>query len=557
MTDVLARDRAALARMTDPAGASVEQAERAGVDRAARAIVAFFRADHGVTDAMAGRICLSHLEKEKLDEPGLKEVLRRVDAELGRVNDFWRTARYPEMRAYLQERGVTWQQVLGHVEPTVGDSMSVFAGFLAGVGAGIGETLKLPWDVGEGLYVLTGSYWDRDLARRRDEFFAAIGKLIEHPAMVVREGVRRWVDEFENLMMELRYFEAGAMLGKLVPDLLDVAFMLAKSPKMILKLAQAAGKLTVGRLKDLVPLAELARYLRKPSGVVKTSTGVTLEKVEDVVVVRGPGDEIVGMIDPKEIAPKDLDDVAKLDGASPPPKDPPAKKPPAERVIDIDDEDFDEAIAKHLDDSVPTAALKAVDIDPERIVAAAEAVLASLKAQGVTWSNARTYGTAIHTAAAEIIRRIYGSTPGLRVFADRPLREFLQLPPDLAETKVREFLAANPDLAKEMKVRKEDLDKAIGDLEPDLAIFSKEAGHLVLWDLAAQHDVGHVKKTVLYAMVARKSLNARLVGVAETYYRYDPAAMPRDRSKLPRDPAVETKAGDLKKPVIKPKPYGP
>ena len=58
-------------------------------------------------------------------------------------------------------------------------------------------------------------------------------------------------------------------------------------------------------------------------------------------------------------------------------------------------------------------------------------------------------------------------------------------------------------------------------------------------------------------MVARKSLNARLVGVAETYYRYDPAAMPRDRSKLPRDPAVETKAGDLKKPVIKPKPYGP
>lgn len=460
-------------------------------------------------------MCLSELERAAppLDAERLKTVLVYLSYEPGVLEQFVRLARFPELWEYLRERGVTWDYVVSHYEPDLVDSVEVFAGFLAGAGLNVVETVKLPADLAEGLYVLTGSIWDRDLARRRDEFFGALKRLVEHPITTAQLAGSNWLHDFEDHAVALRWFQAGAMIGKVAPDLVAAVVAAPKAATAVGRALSTVPRLVVGQLRRLVPLPEVAAFLRGSRTRAVTSNGSILEKAGQSVVVRAQDGEVVGRIEPGDYTPEELAEWERELGRLLP--DPQAPAAGSGTVA---------AASAELPSPV-------VAIDPEAVIRVAEEGFVRRK-QVETIATPQRRGTVLHEEAAKYLEQLFPSTERVLVAVERRMAEIFDLPPSVANMTVADFLDAHPEVRAFTSVPsdKATLARRIGNLEPDLLVFDRLTGEAILWDLAPDVANPHFKKTLLYKAILERFVDVTSVRVAETYYN----RAPTPRSAIPR-----------------------
>ncbi len=434
----------------------------------------------------------SILEEAQLGPDDLARMLELL-RERGVLNDFLGYARRPRFWAALRSAGLDWQFVLDHYELTAKDTGDFFFGML--FGAGVSGTLAaLPFDLLQGLYVLTGSLWNEDLARRRDEFIAGLRRILGDPQGALKGMAQQWWDEFDGYLARLDYFSAGRMLGGV---LMDVVLAVRSAPRAVARatsLFKSLPKLTPAMAASMLPKAEtlraMADQIRKGARRwVSPDTGHVLEHTDDgYVILDQRGNPLAAATDDEiaQVIEKAVDELA---AAAPGPR--------IRVQIDYD------ALSQQVAQEVPRGNMSATD-----------------------------WGKAVHKRAAEILRADPRLT-GITVAVDEPLRKALRMSPEFANMTVGEFYTRFRDrgLPEGLPKSRDLLNPRLGDLKPDLIIHDPANGFCEVKDLTARWSgrSRHVSKTLLYAHVIHQGAESGgISGVKPGFfeigdYYYDPS----------------------------------
>ena len=291
-------------------------------------------------------------------------------------------------------------------------------------------------------------------------------------------------------MVHLRFFRAGALVGQIAPDLVELAAGLPKAAAKAARLLASLPRLATAALKKLVPLKELAVHLRKRlTQPTKLSSGHVLEPVGDAVLVKAPDGSEIGLIEPGDFTPEELAAWEKGWG---------------ETLTALPDPGDVRAL--------PDQPLFLLQID--RVV---DMLLAQVPRAGLT---PQTWGTAMHQALKDFLRTNFPGGERIQVFADVEFRKIVTLPPNIDQMKVSDFLKLHPDIGALGPVRGDAkfLDQMIGNMKPDLIAFDPVSGQALVFDLVPKRDGAHFKKTLFYEKVLSHTADVRYVRVAETYY---------------------------------------
>jgi hypothetical protein len=412
---------------------------------------------------------LWHLQQADLDRNGLAGLLSQLEAR-DALQPFLRLARREEVWTYLRDRGVEWQFIFDHYRLGPTDIADFMAGMAAGVGVNVGEMLTIPLDLLEGLYVLTGSAFNADLARRRDEFFAAMKRLLTSPVATATMVGQQWWQRFNDHLGQLRLFEAGAMIGKVLPDLVAAAKGAAKVAAKAGDLAVAAGRrlaasapvLTseiAGSLMTSDEMRDMIQVFRRGENSWTSPTGLRMERTAaDEVVLRNPEGSVIARLD-DTARDEIVEAIGRFDDA------------PGEMVPHVGRVNLDlGGLARRVTAEIPQGSLS----------------------PGV-------WGTRIHARAAEILRADPALT-GWVVAADVPFRSVFNLG-EVADMTVEQFYKRFGALLPEGLPRdKKTLATIIGDKKPDLAIYNPATGEAIVADLTTVAQVrrqSHFRKTYL------------------------------------------------------------
>lgn len=440
------------------------------------------------------RVILSHIRRAEppLDRERFQALMELLRVEGDAEQRLLRLAPHGEMWDYLREQGISWDKVLANYEVTVGDHIDFYAGFLSGAGVTI---VSIPIDIVEALYVLTGSIWDEKLANKRDEFFAALVRLIKHPLVTGKLVGGAWLEEYERHIVNLRFFQAGALVGQIAPDLVGLVAGLPKAAARAARLLASLPRLGTAALKKLVKLKELAVHLRtRLTEPKKLSSGHVLEPVGDAVLVRAPDGSELGLIEPGDLTSEEL--AAWEKGWS-------------ETLAALPDPGDIRALPHQ-----PLFVLEA-----DRVT---DMLLAQVPQGGRT---VQAWGTALH----EVLKNFLRTFPGgerILIFADVEFRKIVKLPPNIDQMTVGDFLQLHPDIGELGAVRGDVkfLGQTVGTMRPDLIAFDPLSGQALVWDLAPKFAGSHFKKTLFYEKVLSHTADVRYVTVAETFYRAAGAA---------------------------------
>ncbi|MBY8826187.1 hypothetical protein [Sphingomonas colocasiae] len=190
-----------------------------------------------------GRVILNILETNRIgpaDLAALFDALRRI----GLYREFVQTAHPrwgPYVRGWLIDQGVSWQAIHDAYEYDVRDSLDFYAGFLAGMGFAIADLPVM-------IVKLARIIVDGRLAEEAGRFFDAVYALWNSDLVkLLGDSGAKWLAEFEELIFQLRWFEAGAKLGNCLATLammgegaVRLAAALPKFVKMVPVMAREA-----------------------------------------------------------------------------------------------------------------------------------------------------------------------------------------------------------------------------------------------------------------------------------------------------------------------------
>jgi hypothetical protein len=435
-------------------------------------------------------VALYHLERADLSRDELRQLLAML-RDTGLLPEFMRWAAQDELWGYLSSHGVDWEFVFNNYAYGPTDSIDFFAGFSAGALGSAAEVLRLPWDVVNGLYVLTGSIFDEELAQRRDAFIGALKCLLTHPLVTGELRAKEWWDEFNARLGRLQWFQAGAMLGAVVPDIVGAAAAVPGLVKGTASLLAKLPRLTRSLLAARLPRADLeglVKALKSGQRTWRSPAGNSVEVIDEVAVLRRADGTPEGVL---PVNDDFIADVEKwLDESAGTPGD------------DIRTGLIDPTVSDAID--FKRLAEELVEAFPQRELSAAE------------------WGKLIHRKAAERLRETFAKLgPDLSTHADEPFSAILELDPDLATLTVEDFLKRFPEVSELTSVARDArlLTSRVGSLKPDLLIFNKATGQAVVVDLAPTSTAPHLRKTQLYASILdRLGKGVTSVTIGEYYY---------------------------------------
>jgi hypothetical protein len=407
---------------------------------------------------------LWHLDRAGLDQDGVAGLLAQLDAR-DALQPFLRLARRKELWGYLSDRGVDWQFVFDHYRLGPAEVADFMAGMAAGVGANI-----IPLDIMEGLYVLTGSVFDTGLAARRDEFLAALKRLLASPVVTATMAGQHWWQQFNDHLGQLRLFEAGAMIGEVLPDLVAAVKGAAWAGAKASELTVAAGR----RLGAVAPvltseiasslmtrneMGEMIQVLRRGESSWTSPTGLILERsAANELLLRNPEGKVLARLD--DAAVEEVGEaIGRLDNT-------PGEVGPLFSTVNLDLG----GLARRVVAEIPQGSL-----------------------------SPGAWGSRLHQRAAEILRADPALT-GWIVAADVEFRNVFDLG-ELADMTVAEFYQRFADvLPLGLPQDGRTLGTIIGNKKPDLAIYNPKTGEAIVADLtslAAVRRQEHFRKTYL------------------------------------------------------------
>lgn len=467
--------------------------------------------------AMYMRMMLA-LRRRRLSTEEVRRLLALL-RESGRAKTFFTAyvAKRPELRKYLFDRGVTWQEVLDYYDFGVTDSLDFFGGVVAGVVKNAGDVAVMPLHIMKGIYTLTGSFFNEELARDRDAFLAALGKLLSVDGL--QRVTKEWWDEFSAKCMTLQFFEAGGMLGNVLPDVIELGGALKNMPNL-LRTPVRMSKQVVNRAKTT--LSSLKRFmdpidLRGLADALKTekrawnSSGSSLngqfaltKSGDERVLVNIKTGEEFSLSDISDAEwQKYMSDVENLLSDTPNPNVRVPNPVTVDRVVNYPFDDLAQRLSRerpHVE-----AQVKADQI---------------AKGQTVNYV-AREVGRRLHERAKSILRQHFEELgEQVEIIADE---DFSALLPPAAHNKtvaqfITEFGEEFPEI-KGLKLPGSNGNQVqLGRLRPDLLYILKGRDEAVLADLMSRADVPHLKKTALYNAVLAKYRGIKHVTFGEYYY---------------------------------------
>jgi hypothetical protein len=256
-------------------------------------------------------------KKYELDEKRLRRVLHHLkfyrDGEV--YEEFFRQTRNPDLGDYLDEHGVSWEEMFSHDLPTKADWAAFVLGVIEGVAGSyainLAQLAMLPVDILKGIYVAVGRRWDPALEQTYQEFVSALAFLLGNLRKV---AVSEWNKNLESIRRCLRrrqYRDAGVQLGGMAVGILFIAKDIKGLGQFGAKLVAHMPKLTLKAVEKLEIMSELARFYLAGHTNEILPKGIALARTENIIVV-AKGAEKPFSISVDDLAPE----IEKLRGAA-------------------------------------------------------------------------------------------------------------------------------------------------------------------------------------------------------------------------------------------------
>ncbi|MEW2359769.1 hypothetical protein, partial [Spirillospora sp. NPDC029432] len=451
-----------------------------------------------------------------LTDDEVMEVLAELERR-GRLGELLNLVRVRAFRDFLRKRGVPWTYVFANWRPSPQDNAALFAGVLVGAGENFYQVLEM-------IGILVGSPFDEKLAQQAGAMWDGIVRLLEHPRVVAMEALRGFRRELVDTLLDLRFFDAGRLLGNAVVTaitLWEAAGALAKLGPAAVRLGTRFVRATVKAVvREGVDLAELVRtaargigpesQLALPGGYAMAATdrdvllmasgggGKPSLQVSRLEVLRAArrGELPFGGFTAAEIDEL-IARLERLDPEGPPPPPRPAESPGHGPAVPV----FTVAV---LEDLVATA-------------------IRRLRARlGSRWLPNTEFGNALHSEVSALVKeRFPAAPPGLTIVTEKAVSAFGHVPARVLEMTIEEFVMQSPTL----RMYRSELSslfqgkegaRLIKNLRVDLAIVAE--GETVVWDLGSVSGPDHLAKTLLYAEILRQE--GHIVRVGETYWSH-------------------------------------
>ena len=252
-----------------------------------------------------------------MDEKRLRRVLHHLkthrDGEI--YEEFFRQTRNPDLGDYLDEHGVSWEEMFSHDLPTKADWAAFVLGVIEGVAGSyainLAQLAMLPVDILKGIYVAVGRHWDPSLEQTYQEFVSALAFLLGNLRKV---AISEWNKNLESIGKCLRrrqYRDAGVQLGGMAVGILFIAKDIKGLGQFGVKLVAHLPRLTLKAVEKLGIMSELARFYLAGHTNQILPKGVALARTENFIVV-AKGAEKPFSISVDDLAPE----IEKLRGAA-------------------------------------------------------------------------------------------------------------------------------------------------------------------------------------------------------------------------------------------------
>jgi hypothetical protein len=152
------------------------------------------------------------------------------------------------IREYLKRKGVPWTFIISNWELSIHDRFVFLAGYFAGVGKTFIDMILFIKDLIVANIELMLPGGENKIAKKLGMVFQ---QLLNHPIDTLVQGFRQMEDDFHNHLENLRFFEAGVVLGELVAMLISSVEAIAGIAKLGASIIRAAQKLSLSAAKSL------------------------------------------------------------------------------------------------------------------------------------------------------------------------------------------------------------------------------------------------------------------------------------------------------------------